>query len=994
MPSRSRSRSRSPSKRRRHRSPRSSHREHRRDDRTSSTSGTSRHHRESTRESTRESHTSSRRHNRDKTEEARLPREQTNNTSSNNETVEKTQNAEPVKIRNEEEEEKIRLRRERVERWRTQREAARKVNGSLSNVSTPTSLGNVSDSPAGTDTDNTSSGIKATSLNASKNSIGFRGFKPTNMLGKPQRNGLRMSLEGEDEQPAASGTVATNPGTIAATTTQDTQNDATMEVDEVDPLDAFMVGVSAEVSELAAQDSRRMQAMANETPANAHKMITDTDNNAEVVNNSDDDEVGSDPEDILALAAKKAAKRKDIAQVDHSKMDYEPFRKDFYVEPVELAEMTQYEVDLLRAELDGIKIRGVRPPKPVKRWTHCGFPAACYDVIHKLGYEKPTPIQAQGIPAILGGRDVIGIAKTGSGKTMAFLLPMFRHIKDQRPLGMMEGPIALIMTPTRELAVQIHRDCKPFLKALNLRAVCAYGGAPIKDQIADLKRGAEIIVCTPGRMIDLLCANAGRLTNLARITYLVLDEADRMFDMGFEPQVMKIVNNIRPNRQTVLFSATFPRQMEALARKVLRKPLEITVGERSVVCDDVEQVVEVRSEDSKFIRLLEILGNFYNDSKDQRTLIFVDRQEAADNLMRDLMRRGYSALSLHGGKDQMDRDSTISDFKAGVVPILVATSVAARGLDVKMLSLVVNYDCPNHMEDYVHRVGRTGRAGNKGTAYTFITPEQDRFAVDIVKALKLSKIAVPESLQKMADDFVEQVKAGKAFKAGSGFSGKGLERLDQERDLVKKIQKKRFGGADGNESEEETTTDDVEAKIKKMGGGEPTATTTTATTTAEGPSTSDDTSDALKRAQQRAAMVNSALGAKSGLDIVEQINRQFARTTSNITANAGATTAAGAAATAAAAAAAVAARVKAPNTQAAYSFEIEINDYPRKARWRVTSKEEITRLTEDTGAAITTRGSFYEPGKTPAEGDRKLHLLVEAESEMAWNESRRKLNVY
>ena len=179
----------------------------------------------------------------------------------------------------------------------------------------------------------------------------------------------------------------------------------------------------------------------------------------------------------------------------------------------------------------------------------------------------------------MSGRNVIGVAKTGSGKTIAFLLPMFRHIKDQRPLEPLEGPISLIMTPTRELAVQIHKECRPFLKALNLRvciasicfactnldvspqAVCAYGGSPIKDQIADLKRGAEIIVCTPGRMIDLLAANSGRVTNLKRVTYVVLDEADRMFDMGFEPQVMRIIGNVRPDRQTVLFSATFPRQV-------------------------------------------------------------------------------------------------------------------------------------------------------------------------------------------------------------------------------------------------------------------------------------------------------------------------------------------------------------------------------------------------------------------------------------------------
>ena len=211
----------------------------------------------------------------------------------------------------------------------------------------------------------------------------------------------------------------------------------------------------------------------------------------------------------------------------------------------------------------------------------------------------------------MSGRDVIGVAKTGSGKTVAFLLPMLRHIKDQRPLTSGEGPIGLIMTPTRELAVQIYNECRRFTKHLNLKVVCAYGGSPIKDNIAELKRGPEIVVCTPGRMIDVLCANSGRVTNLRRVTYLVLDEADRMFDLGFEPQVMKIVNNVRPSRQTVMFSATFPRQMEALARKILKRPLEITVGEKSVVASDITQVVEVLEEDAKFARLLGILGTWY-----------------------------------------------------------------------------------------------------------------------------------------------------------------------------------------------------------------------------------------------------------------------------------------------------------------------------------------------------------------------------------------------
>jgi len=252
-------------------------------------------------------------------------------------------------------------------------------------------------------------------------------------------------------------------------------------------------------------------------------------------------------------------------------------------------------------------------------------------------------------------------------------------------------------------------------------------------------------------MIDLLTANSGRVTNLKRVTYVVLDEADRMFDMGFEPQVMKIINNTRPDRQTVLFSATFPKQMDSLARKILRKPLEITVGGRSVVAAEIEQIVEVRAEDTKFNRLLEILGQMYNEDPECRTLVFVDRQEAADNLLRELMRKGYLCMSLHGGKDQVDRDQTIADFKSGVVPIVIATSVAARGLDVKQLRLVINHDAPNHMEDYVHRAGRTGRAGNKGTCVTFITPEQDRYSVDIHRALKASNAQIPQELEDLAN---------------------------------------------------------------------------------------------------------------------------------------------------------------------------------------------------------------------------------------------------
>ena len=603
---------------------------------------------------------------------------------------------------------------------------------------------------------------------------------------------------GEDPSASVPEVPEAKSNEVVAETAVDTDPDQNLEPDEeVDPLDAFMTGLD--------DPTTRPRIVNGIKKSKANKQ------QPEAIFGDDEVDLttmGGDTDDILAMASKR--KKKDIPTVNHNKVAYKPFRKSFYHEPLELSEMTEEEVADLRLELDGIKIRGVDAPKPVQKWSQCGLGVQSLEVIQKLGYEKPSSIQTQAIPSIMSGRDVIGVAKTGSGKTIAFLLPMFRHIKDQRPLDSLDGPVGLVLSPTRELATQIHKECKPFLKALNLRAVCAYGGAPIKDQIADLKRGAEIIVCTPGRIIDLLAANTGRVTNLRRVTYVVLDEADRMFDMGFEPQVMKILANIRPDRQTVLFSATFPRQMESLARKTLVKPVEIVVGGRSVVAPEITQIVEVRPEEMKFIRLLELLGNMYSEEKneDDRALIFVDRQESADGLLRDLMRKGYPCMSIHGGKDQIDRDSTIDDFKKGIVPILIATSVAARGLDVKQLKLVVNFDAPNHLEDYVHRAGRTGRAGNTGTAVTFITPDQERYSLDIAKALRQSGQEVPDELQKLVDTFVAKVKEGKEKVSGSGFGGKGLERLDQERDAARARERK------SHKTGDEPDEDDKEDKEK------------------------------------------------------------------------------------------------------------------------------------------------------------------------------------
>lgn len=315
--------------------------------------------------------------------------------------------------------------------------------------------------------------------------------------------------------------------------------------DEIDPLDAYMLEVHKEVRKVN-KITKPVNTGGNGGSSGVMVMSGIAKKNTEskkgemMEQNQDGLEYSSEEEieDIKDTAANLANKhKKELAKIDHSSVSYMPFRKNFYVEVPELAKMLPAEVDAYKVELEGIQVKGKGCPKPIKTWAHCGISKKEMDVLKRMQFEKPTPIQCQAIPAIMSGRDLIGIAKTGSGKTLAFILPMFRHILDQPVLEDGEGPVAIIMAPTRELCMQIGKDIKKFSKSLNLRAVCVYGGTGISEQIAELKRGAEVVVCTPGRMIDMLAANSSRVTNLRRVTYIVLDEADRMFDMGFEPQV-------------------------------------------------------------------------------------------------------------------------------------------------------------------------------------------------------------------------------------------------------------------------------------------------------------------------------------------------------------------------------------------------------------------------------------------------------------------------
>ncbi|KAI1303658.1 putative ATP-dependent RNA helicase DDX46 [Halotydeus destructor] len=782
--------------------------------------------------------------------------------------------------------------------------------------------------------------------------------------------------------------------------------------DDIDPLDAYMQTIEAEVKQLK---NVREEKVGDKTISvvigvakNKLKIKGELlEQNQDLMEYSSEDEATT-AEDLAEMNSnlQQPSKMKKVTTVTMDELTYIPFQKSFYIETAELARMTQEEVEQYRESLgEGIKVKGKNVPKPIKMWAQAGMSKKIMDNLKRYGYEQPTPIQAQTIPAIMSGRDLIGIAKTGSGKTLAFLLPMFRHILDQPELEQGEGPIAIIMTPTRELATQIWSECKKFAKSLKLRSVAVYGGTSISEQIGELKPGAEIVVCTPGRMIDMLAANSGRVTNLKRCTYIVLDEADRMFDMGFEPQVMRIIDGIRPDRQTVMFSATFPRIMEALARRILDKPVEVLVGGRSTVCKEVEQNVLIVEDDDKFLKLLELLGKHLDTGRS--AIVFVDKQESADRLLKELMLASYTALALHGGIDQTDRDSIISDFKAGQVKVLVATSVAARGLDVKHCCLVVNYDCPNHYEDYVHRCGRTGRAGNTGFAYTFLTPDQGKYSADIIKAFELSGKEIPPEITQMFNTFkVAQEMMGKKVKGGSGFSGKGFKFDESEanyKDQQKKLQKVAHGLQDSDDDEEA----DLEADILTMlapkktvkqisqaagqgpmdsltpgGSGKPLLNIDEKIEQAKrlaakisgnlsNSQSASSATEAILRGQGMNANYSSALAAKSLAEQrAERIHAKLNYIPSQEEDGS---------------------RPQRPadgdNNQGEefqrYEEELEINDFPQQARWRVTSREALAQISEYSEAGLTVRGTYYPPGTKQPEGERKLYLAIEGTNELA-----------
>ncbi|KDN71519.1 putative DEAD/DEAH box helicase [Colletotrichum sublineola] len=421
------------------------------------------------------------------------------------------------------------------------------------------------------------------------------------------------------------------------------------------------------------------------------------------------------------------------------------FEKSFYKEHEEVANRSPAEVESFRRKHQ-MAVSGNDVPKPVETFDEAGFPRYVMDEVKAQGFPAPTAIQSQGWPMALSGRDVVGIAETGSGKTLTYCLPAIVHINAQPLLAPGDGPIVLILAPTRELAVQIQQEISKFGKSSRIRNTCVYGGVPKGPQIRDLSRGVEVCIATPGRLIDML--EAGK-TNLRRVTYLVLDEADRMLDMGFEPQIRKIIGQIRPDRQTLMWSATWPKEVRTLASDFLTDFIQVNIGSMELAANHrITQVVEVVNESEKRDRMIKHLEKMM-DNKENKVLIFVGTKRVADEITRFLRQDGWPALSIHGDKQQNERDWVLDQFKTGKSPIMVATDVASRGIDVRNITHVLNYDYPNNSEDYIHRIGRTGRAGAMGTAVTFFTTDNSKQARDLVNVLREAKQEIDPRLAEM-----------------------------------------------------------------------------------------------------------------------------------------------------------------------------------------------------------------------------------------------------
>ncbi|MDA0223072.1 MAG: DEAD/DEAH box helicase [Rhodobacterales bacterium] len=364
-------------------------------------------------------------------------------------------------------------------------------------------------------------------------------------------------------------------------------------------------------------------------------------------------------------------------------------------------------------------------------FTELGLKKPILATLAKAGYETPTPIQLQAIPPVLDGRDVVGLAQTGTGKTAAFALPIIHRLTMGDLSGGFRPVRALILSPTRELASQIEASFRTYGGSMGLRTAVVVGGVSVKKQIHTLKVGVDVLVATPGRLEDLLAQKALQLN---AIEIVVLDEADQMLDIGFMPAIKRILGMCPKSRQTLLFSATMPKEIKVLSNDYLKKPVEVSVAPAAATADRIDQtVMHMRHEDK-----VSAIAKLVRTHPGKRIIVFTRTKRGADKVSRKLNSEGLGSDAIHGNKSQGQRERALAAFKAGTAPVLIATDIAARGIDVPGIELVVNYDLPNVPESYVHRIGRTARAGASGFAVSFCAADELKQLRDIEKLIRIN----------------------------------------------------------------------------------------------------------------------------------------------------------------------------------------------------------------------------------------------------------------
>ncbi|GAV55995.1 hypothetical protein ZYGR_0AZ01670 [Zygosaccharomyces rouxii] len=714
----------------------------------------------------------------------------------------------------------------------------------------------------------------------------------------------KISFDESDEEGSTQGVQLYKPINNDATGVKDSEAK-----DDVDPLEKYMQSLSSNDDGNSVPHSMNlMDADDNDVPSDERGV------------SSDEDEEGFRFAKIAKMKSKKQ-----VRGIHYKRNELELFRKDFYSQ-LQQPSLSDNEINELRLNLGNIKVRGDGCPLPITRWSQLGLTSDIASVLVKdLKFQNPTSIQSQAIPAIMCGRDVIGISKTGSGKTISYVLPLIRHIKAQRHLANDEsGPLGLVLAPTRELAIQINEEVTKFTaKDQSINSVCCTGGSELKEQIRKLKKGIEIVVATPGRFIDLLTLNTGRLLSTRRVTFVIMDEADRLFDMGFEPQITQIMKTIRPDKQCVLFSATFPNKLRNFAMRVLNRPLSITINSKSLVNENVTQKFDIaHSDEEKFSKLLKILEEHekssngilmqqdWNDSEneDEKALIFVSSQQICDLLHIKLENEGYTIYSIHAGKQYQERLDNLENFKRTPNSILLCTEVLSRGLNVPEVSLVVIYNAVKTFAQYVHTTGRTARGTHTGVAMTLLLDDEISGAFIINKAIRDKELEMHDprlvnQLQSMSHEFEKGMKTGR-FKISQGFGGKGLDNLESKREEKQSQEKKYY------ENGEKSSLDN-----------EPNAKNT------------KDSSPATQI----------------------QIPKLRYNVSNHIS----------------------------PESDAVFIAKVNVNDLPQMVRWEVTKNTTLMFVKNETGCSITSKGKYYPEGQGP-KSDRdepKLYLLIESGSE-------------